>query len=172
MDEAAVKRYETVYNAVLSVLFTFSPIPILFFVNIKLMRAIRSHRSRIHADMVESLTLTNASERGLSEGNRVTVTDANSVSKSIRERNRRNISRRRKGTMSCVLIVLIFIISWLPRAFFNFCSLFGRSDLASPLLRKLSLFFIFCQSSVNPIIYSFFRNDFRQAARRLIKRIA
>lgn len=172
MDETAVKRYETVYNAILSVLFTFSPIPILFFVNIKLMRTIRSHRSRIHADMVESLTLTNASERGLSEGNRVTVSDANSVSKNIRERNHRNISRRRKGTMSCVLIVLIFIISWLPRAFFNFCSLFGRSDLASPLLRKLSLFFIFCQSSVNPIIYSFFRNDFRQAARRLIKRIA
>lgn len=70
--------------------------------------------------------------------------------------------------MSCVLIVLIFIISWIPRAFFNFSRLCGRNDLTSPLLSKLSFFFLFLQSRVNPLIYSVYWSDFRQAARRLI----
>lgn len=132
-SEEAVKNPETVYNAVLATTFAFLPLPVLLIVNLKIMRAIKSHGRRIQNE------------------------------------NRRNISRRRKGTLSCVLVVLIFIISWLPRAFLNFCSLFGRRDLTSPLLVKLSLFFLFFQSSVNPAIYCFFRYDFRQAARRLIK---
>jgi len=37
------------------------------------------------------------------------------------------------------------------------------------MLVKLSLFLLFFQSSVNPAIYCFLRNDFRQAAKRLIK---
>ena len=171
-DKVVVKRNETVYNAVLSTLFTFLPIPILLFVNLRIMRAIKIHRRRIHAEMVDSLSFTNhTANRELSEAKHVAFIN-DSASESIQKQTRRNISRRKKGTMSCISIVLIFVLSWIPRAFLNFCSLFGRSDLASPLLTKLSLFFILFQSSVNPIIYSFFRKDFRQAARRLIKQTA
>lgn len=166
-DEKAVKHTNTVYNAILSTLFGFLPIPILLFVNLKIMRAIKSHQSRIHAEIVESLSFTNHTDRGLTE---VALTDKEFVSASMNEQNHRNISRRKKGTMSCVLVVLIFVISWIPRIFLNFCNLFGRKDLASPLLGKFSLSLILFQSSVNPIIYSFYRNDFRQAARRLMKR--
>lgn len=42
-DEKAVKHTNTVYNAILSTLFGFLPIPILLFVNLKIMRAIKSH---------------------------------------------------------------------------------------------------------------------------------
>lgn len=76
--------------------------------------------------------------------------------------------RRKKGTISCVMVVLIFIIAWIPRAFYSLSSLvFDRPGLVSPVLIKLSLLFLIIQSSVNPIIYSFFRRDFRQAAIRL-----
>lgn len=164
-DQQAVKNAEIVYNAILSTMFGFLPIPVLFIVNLKIMRAIKSHGRRIHVERAECMSFSNA-ELGPTSGFNEDFTS----SVAINEQNRRNTYRRRKGTMSCVLVVLIFIISWLPRAFLNICSLFGRRDLTSPLLVKLSLFFLFFQSSVNPAIYSFYRNDFRQAARRLIKR--
>ncbi|XP_020620420.1 5-hydroxytryptamine receptor 2A-like [Orbicella faveolata] len=170
-SEEAVKKADTVYNAVLITIFVFLPLPVLFIVNLQIMRAIKSHGSRIHADMVErmhlsfqSSTIVTVTEPSTREFGNELVSNAD-----LNVQNRRNISRRRKGTLSCVLVVFIFIISWLPRAFLNFCYLFGRRDLTSPMLIKLSLFLLFFQSSVNPAIYCFLRNDFRQAAKRLIK---
>ena len=170
-SEEAVKNAETVYNAILVTTFVFLSLPVLFIVNLKIMRAIMSQGSRIHADMVERMcfqSFTNNTNTRLStrefQGNELIRYNAD-----LYAQNRRNTSRRRKGTLSCVLVVLIFVISWLPRAFLNFCSLSGRRDLTSPMLVKLSLFFLFFQSSVNPAIYCFLRNDFRQTARRLIK---
>ena len=170
-SEEAVKNVETVYNTILVTTFVFLPLPVLFVVNAKITRAIKSHGRQIHADMVErihmsSQSYTNDTACGISTreyGNeRLRNADLNA-------QNRRNTSRRRKGTLSCVLVVFIFIISWLPRAFLNFCKLLGRQDLTSPMLVKLSLFFLLFQSCVNPAIYCFFRNDFYQAAKRLIK---
>lgn len=167
-SEEAVKNADTVYNATLVIIFVFLPLPVLFIVNLQIMRAIKSHGSRIHADMVQRmhLSFTNVTPTGLSarqfENELVSNADLDAEY-------RRNTSRRRKGTLSCVLVVFIFIISWLPRAFLNFCVLVGQRDLTSPMLVKLSLFFLFFQSSVNPAIYCFLRRDFRQAARQLIQ---
>ena len=47
--------------------------------------------------------------------------------------------------------------------------MFRGLDLVSPMLIKLSLFFLFLQSSLNPFIYSFYRAEFRQAALRLLR---
>ena len=173
LSEEAVKNVETVYNTILVTTFVLLPLPVLFVVNVQIMRTIKSHGIRIHADMVERIhmslsfqTFTNDTASGISTrafGNEL-LRNAD-----LNAQNRRNTSRRRKGTLSCVLVVFIFIISWLPRAFLNFCKLLGRQDLTSPMLVKLSLFFLLFQSCVNPAIYCFFRNDFRQAAKRLIK---
>ena len=78
-------------------------------------------------------------------------------------------ARRRKGTISCVLVVFIFVAAWFPRAFYNISRLGGMPD--KPVLTKISLFLLFLQSSVNPFIYSFYRNDFRRASRALLKRL-
>ena len=83
-------------------------------------------------------------------------------------RNRLKRTTAVKGTISCVLIVFTFLISWLPLAFVNFSFVFGRPDLVSGKLEKTAWFFIFVQSSANPFIYSFLRSDFRQASRSLI----
>lgn len=165
----ASKRAEKVYNAILSTVFGIIPIPLLLFVNLKVMKAINRHRRRIHAGLEQSLSFTYHTDRGLSEGKRVTFTDSGFARSNINGQTRRNMARKKRGTMSCVLIVLLFTVSWIPRVFFDLCSLLSRDDLTSPLLNKLSLFFIIFQSSVNPFVYSFYRNDFRQAAKRLIK---
>ena len=75
----------------------------------------------------------------------------------------------RKGTVSCVTVIAVFILCWLPRAFYQECRLFDRPDLVNPLLVKLTLFFLFLQSSLNPFIYSFYRCEFRKAAWKLIR---
>ena len=170
-NEELVKNAEGVYNVVLVTTLVFLPLFVLFIVNLKIMRVIKSHGRRIHVDMVESMRMSfqsymndTATGPSMRESGNELVSNAG-----LTAQNQRNSSRQRKGTLTCVLVVFIFIISWLPRALLNFCMLFGRRDLTSPMLVKLSLFFLFFQSSVNPAIYCFFRNDFRQAARRLIK---
>ena len=164
-NEELVKNAEGVYNVVLVTTFVFLPLAVMFIVNLKIMKVIKSHGSRIHACMhMPFQSFMNGTATGLSTREFGRVSNADLIAQ-----NQRNSSRQRKGTLSCVVVVFIFIASWLPRAFLNFCMLFGRRDLTSPMLVKLSLFFLFFQSSVNPAIYSFVRNDFRQAARRLIK---
>lgn len=169
-SEEAVKNADKIYNVVLVITFVFLPLPVLLLVNLKIMRAIKSHGTRIHANMVERMCFqhfSNDSASGLST--RQSGKELVRYNADLNAQNNRNASRQRKGTLSCVLVVFIFIISWLPRAFLNFCNLSGRRDLTSPMLVKLSLFFLLFQSSVNPAIYCFIRNDFRQAARRLCK---
>lgn len=127
-NEELVKNAEGVYNVILVITLVFFPLSVLFIANLKIMRVIKSHGSRIHADMVERMHLSlhsfmNDRATGTSRrkfGNQL-VSNADLIAQ-----NQRNSSRQRKGTLSCVLVVFIFIISWLPRAFLNFCMLFGR----------------------------------------------
>ena len=78
--------------------------------------------------------------------------------------------RARKGSFSCALVALVFIVSWLPRGFYQVSRLCNRVDLVSPLLVKLSLLFLFLQSAINPFIYSVYKREFRVAAKALLKR--
>ena len=86
-----------------------------------------------------------------------------------KKKHRLHCLQRRKGTLSCILVVLTFVVCWLPRAFYYFFYLFNRPEWASPLLHKLSVTFLLLQSSTNPFIYSFYRREFRQAVKALIK---
>ena len=79
------------------------------------------------------------------------------------------VARKRKGTLACALVVIVFVVSWIPRISFNVQFLIsGDLGEVNMLLQKLSMFFFIVQSSINPLIYSFFRADFRQAVFRLL----
>ena len=78
----------------------------------------------------------------------------------------------RAKTISCLIVVLVFLVCWFPRSLLNFmflCKILHFKGLK--LLEKISLVFLFLQSSVNPFLYSFYRRDFRQAAKKLLQRI-
>ena len=134
------QRIDRIYSTVLIFAFVVVPVVLMIIVNGMIIKAIRKQRT--------------------TEDN-----FANSRNDDLdsRKQNDAESHRKRNGTISCVLIVLIFIVCWIPRAFYNFSHVFGRPDLVSPLLVKLSLLFLFLQSSVNPFIYSFYRDDFRKA---------
>ena len=77
----------------------------------------------------------------------------------------------RAKTISCLIVVLVFLVSWFPRSLLNFILLVGINHRKGlKLLEKISLVFLFFQSSINPLLYSFYRKDFRQAAKKLLLR--
>ena len=81
------------------------------------------------------------------------------------------VSRRlKKGTTSCVVVVLTFVACWLPKTVHNLSYVVDppNSVLSSPLFFRFCFLFLFIQSSFNPFIYTFYRAQFRQAARRII----
>lgn len=132
---------DKIYSNILTFIFVIIPFFLLLGINFRILYVIKKQVQRIHVANLSSRT-----------------------------RNGRSMNvRKLKGTLACVVIVLVYILCWLPRIFYNFCFLFRRGHLVSPLLIQLSLFFLFLQSSLNPFIYSFYRVEFRQAAIRLMR---
>ncbi|XP_022790806.1 adenosine receptor A2a-like [Stylophora pistillata] len=147
-EEEKAKAINQVYNVILVFLLVVLPAIIMTLVNTMIIRAIRTQRRKTIP--VRDLSSLTSQEFSCEE------TRAESV-------------RKRKGTSACAAVVLVFVLSWVPRSIYNFAFVFGGAALVTPLLVKLSMFFLLLQSCVNPFIYSFYRTDFRQAARRLFK---
>ena len=142
------KAINQVYNVILVVLLVVLPAIIMALVNAMIIRAIQTQKRKT-IPMRDSSSSTN--QEISCEETRVETT------------------RKRRGTSACAAVVLVFVLSWVPRSIYNFAYVFGRADLVTPLLVKLSMFFLLLQSCVNPFIYSFYRADFRQAAKKLLK---
>ena len=115
------------------------PMAILFIVNIMITKAIRNQHRKVQCEI---------------------------------SHNQGNLKPKEGGrkTIACLIIVLIFLVCWFPRCLLNFLLLFEMLHKKGLLLlEKISLVFLFIQSSVNPFLYSFYRRDFRQAARSLLR---
>ena len=152
------ERHESrnqIHSDVLVVAFTFTPVIIMTAVNLRILKTVRCQSARIHA-----------SAQGLELHRREP-----SLSFSTRRKSELKARlRKTKGTLSCIVIIAVFIVCWLPRAYYQICfQLLKRPDLLSPLAIKLTFFFLFLQSSVNPFVYSFYRSEFRRAAKKLLK---
>lgn len=131
---------DKIYTNILTFIFVIIPFFLLLAINFRILYVIKKQVQRIQA-----ANSTNLHSRAV------------------------NNVRKVKGTLACVVVVLVYILCWLPRIFYNFCLLFRRADLVSPILIHLSLFFLFLQSSLNPFTYSFYRGEFRQAAFHSVK---
>lgn len=83
-----------------------------------------------------------------------------------------DVLRLRKGTTSCVFVVLSFVACWLPKTVHNFSYVVDPPDpvLSSPLFFRICFLFLFIQSSLNPFIYTLYRSRFRKASRALLLR--
>ena len=142
---------DRIYSTVLIFAFVVVPVVLMVIVNILIVQAIRRQRR--------------------AEDNRAKLLRRNrGICNLGHKENWNERHLKHKGTVSCILIVLIFVVCWIPRAFYNFSHVFGGPDLVSPLLEKLSLFFLFLQSAVNPAIYSYYRDDFKKALLDLLSR--
>ncbi|XP_078347866.1 histamine H2 receptor-like [Oculina patagonica] len=143
-SEEEARKIDKIYNSTLIFAFALLPILVILVINVKIIKAIRRQNQRVRQER-------------------------NSVSEARTEQDTRfERTKARKGTISCVLVVFVFLVSWLPLAFVNFSFVLGRPDLVSDVLVKIAWLLLFMQSSANPFIYSFCRSDFRQAGLALI----
>lgn len=129
-------------------------VPVIFFqtvmlaVNIQIIRKIHKHKKAA----------------------RVSTDVKSSPSEQLNGDHLKEISRLKKGTTSCVVVVLTFVICWLPKTVHNFSYVVDPPDpvLSSPLFFRICFLFLFMQSSFNPFIYTLYRAQFRKAARSII----
>lgn len=142
---------DRIFNTCLMFSLVTLPVAVLLVANLRIVLEIRKQHRRVS-------TMDKAS-----------VTETCSSSNNASNKHRRKTSRQagRKGTTACVLVVFIFVMCWFPRGLYNIFRLFGKEE--GPLLRELSLFFLFVQSAINPFVYSFYRTDFRRALVRLLR---
>ena len=140
-----VEEWNRTYSYILLCVFVIVPILIVSVINIAIFCAIRKQRRKI------------------------TAFNGNNYKYWWKKKHRMQYIQLRKGTLSCVLVVIAFVVCWLPRAFYYFFYLFNHPELVTPFLRKISVSFLLFQSSTNPFIYSFYRREFRQAVKTLIK---
>lgn len=80
----------------------------------------------------------------------------------------KRIERERRATVTIAIIVIAFLVCWLP-----FSTVYLIDTLFKCGMRDTTGFaFIFwlgyCNSAVNPVLYSIFNRDFRQAFKRLL----
>ncbi|EDO36058.1 predicted protein [Nematostella vectensis] len=139
-------------NLVITIVFVFIPILILVLVNGMITRAIRKHRQRIHSFKSEIFSETLTAE-------------------AAREVQRNTWRKRRSGTMSCVLVSMVFVCCWLPRAFYNINFTMNIPPASRPLFAKLSMLLVLTQSFLNPCIYTVYRVEFRRAAKRVVEQV-
>ena len=131
---------ESVFDVVVVSTLIILPMAILFIVNIMITKAIRNQHRKVQC------------ERSNSQGGNLKPKEGS------------------RKTIACLVVVLIFLVCWFPRCLLNFLFLFKMLHAKGLLLlEKISLVFLFIQSSVNPFLYSFYRRDFRQAARSLLR---
>ncbi|EDO36054.1 predicted protein [Nematostella vectensis] len=146
-DHALVARININYTYILLFVFVIIPITLVSVVNFRIIQAIKKQSRRVKGAATPNGTLA---------GITLMLRDTHEA-------------RRVKGTVACVLVVALFVTCWLPRACYFFLRLSGRPEVEIRLLMKMSVSFLLFQSSLNPVVYSFYRTDFRQAAKRVLR---
>ena len=146
---AELSAIDSLYNSLLLILVFMIPCITITVINVKIILTIRKQARQV-------IALRNPHAQ-----------DANEAY--ISDEIQADVARKRKGTLACALVVIVFVVSWIPRISFNIqYKLKGDSGEVNTLLTKLSTFLLTVQSSVNPFIYSFYRADFRQVVVRLL----
>lgn len=139
----------SLYNILLVVIIFFLPCIIITAINLKIIVTIRNQTRQV-------FSLKNMHRQ-----------DAEVASQDDMQE---EVTRKRKGTFACALVVLVFVVSWIPRVSVSIqYKLKGDLGGVNILLQKMSLFFLTFQSSVNPLIYALYRSDFREAVVTLLK---
>ncbi|KAI1717828.1 7 transmembrane receptor (rhodopsin family) domain-containing protein [Ditylenchus destructor] len=94
--------------------------------------------------------------------------DINQKKKSLDKRRRLLKVKERQATLILGLIFTAFIASWLP---FFIMYVLGAFGYQAPILAFKFFFWLgYCNSAINPIIYTVFNKEFKRALFRLLRR--
>ncbi|KAG9261146.1 alpha-2A adrenergic receptor [Astyanax mexicanus] len=94
--------------------------------------------------------------------------NANRGTKSSRWKGRQN--REKRFTFVLAVVIGVFMICWFPFFFTYTLRALCESCCVNETLFKFFFWFGYCNSSLNPIIYTIFNNDFRRAFKKILCR--
>ncbi|XP_051837363.1 alpha-2A adrenergic receptor [Antechinus flavipes] len=87
--------------------------------------------------------------------------------KASRWRGRQN--REKRFTFVLAVVIGVFVVCWFP--FFFTYTLTAVCCSVPPTLFKFFFWFGYCNSSLNPVIYTIFNHDFRRAFKKILCRV-
>ncbi|XP_073418233.1 alpha-2A adrenergic receptor [Dendrobates tinctorius] len=87
--------------------------------------------------------------------------------KASRWRGRQN--REKRFTFVLAVVIGVFVVCWFP-FFFTYCliAICNKSCSVPETLFKFFFWFGYCNSSLNPVIYTIFNHDFRRAFKKIL----
>jgi len=88
--------------------------------------------------------------------------------KFINEKAKISLSKERKAARTMAIIVTTFIVCWLPFFLMYVILPFCSSCARGPKLIGFITWLGYVNSTLNPIIYTIFNMDFREAFKRII----
>ncbi|XP_004681054.1 PREDICTED: alpha-2A adrenergic receptor [Condylura cristata] len=81
---------------------------------------------------------------------------------------RRRQNREKRFTFVLAVVIGVFVVCWFPFFFTYSLTAFGCS--VPRMLFKFFFWFGYCNSSLNPVIYTIFNHDFRRAFKKILCR--
>ncbi|XP_076863954.1 galanin receptor type 1 [Brachyhypopomus gauderio] len=93
----------------------------------------------------------------------------NHLNKKLKNMSKKSEASKKKTAQTVLVVVVVFCLSWLPHHVVHLWVEFGSFPLtqASFLLRVAAHCLAYSNSSVNPVIYAFLSENFRQAYRQV-----
>ena len=82
-----------------------------------------------------------------------------------------NIARYRKAVFSALWLQLTLVVCYLPNGLVTFLATKSRISPFLSLVNKISLTFVFLNSSLNPLLYCWKMREVRQAVKKTIKQL-
>lgn len=77
-------------------------------------------------------------------------------------------SRERRFTFVLAVVMGVFVLCWFPFFFTYTLTAVCGADFIPETLFKMFFWFGYCNSSLNPVIYTIFNNDFRRSFRKIL----
>lgn len=96
--------------------------------------------------------------------------ETTAISISRREQTR-SLSSEAKVAKVSLIQVATFVLCWFPIIYMTSVTALGRPEIVPDILPTISMFTLALSSLINPLLYSFKKEDFRAALKRVFPRI-
>ena len=89
----------------------------------------------------------------------------------LRQEQTKRLSSEAKVAKVSLILIATFVLCWFPIIYMTSVTALGRPEIVPDILPTVSMFTLALSSLINPLLYSFKKEDFRAAVKRVFPRI-
>ena len=125
-------------------------------------------KKSIHLENIKTKTIPFGSDKPAASKNSCGLECEKRLMSAERHKRKLAQSRERRATLVLVLVMVAFILCWLPFFLIYVISAFCVQRCIPDFVFKVFFWIGYCNSAFNPLIYAVFNRDFRSAFRRIL----